>query len=74
MPLIYSFIAREPATVLAEYTSYHGNFKTVALECLEHLQPGAGHTMQHARSRMQRALCSCQLRHGACAVLASSAA
>eukprot|EP00878_Enallax_costatus_P037143 GHUV01041939.1.p1 GENE.GHUV01041939.1~~GHUV01041939.1.p1 ORF type:complete len:123 (+),score=26.50 GHUV01041939.1:317-685(+) len=39
MPLIYSFVARHPSTVLAEYTPYHGNFNTVALECLQHLQP-----------------------------------
>lgn len=40
MPLVYSFVARQPSTVLAEYTPFHGNFSTVALECLQHLQPG----------------------------------
>eukprot|EP00210_Caulerpa_lentillifera_P006138 g5865.t1 len=34
MPLIYSFVARG-MTVLAEYTTYSGNFKSVALECLQ---------------------------------------
>ncbi|KAF6254046.1 R-SNARE protein, VAMP72-family [Scenedesmus sp. NREL 46B-D3] len=38
MPLIYSFVARNDNTVLAEYSPYHGNFNTVALECLQHLQ------------------------------------
>lgn len=37
MPLIYSFVARG-TTVLAEYTSYNGNFNTVALECLQNLK------------------------------------
>lgn len=36
MPLIYSFVARGN-TVLAEYTTYSGNFKTVALECLQNV-------------------------------------
>lgn len=36
MPLIYSFVARG-STVLAEYTTYSGNFKTVALECLQNV-------------------------------------
>jgi vesicle-associated membrane protein 7 len=40
MPLIYSFVARDDKTVLAEYSPYHGNFNTVALECFQHLQPG----------------------------------
>lgn len=31
MPLIYSFVARGN-TVLADYTSYTGNFSTVALQ------------------------------------------
>jgi vesicle-associated membrane protein 7 len=34
MPLIYSFVARG-TTVLADYTSYTGNFSTVAVQCLE---------------------------------------
>ena len=34
MPLIYSFVARG-TTVLADYTSYSGNFSTVAIQCLE---------------------------------------
>lgn len=31
MPLIYSFVARG-TTVLADYTSFTGNFSTVALQ------------------------------------------
>eukprot|EP00775_Hariotina_reticulata_P008911 gene8911-9088_t len=38
MPLIYSFVAKAN-TVLAEYSPYHGNFKQLALECLERLDP-----------------------------------
>lgn len=34
MPLIYSFVARG-TTVLADYTSFTGNFATVAIQCLE---------------------------------------
>jgi len=34
MPLIYSFVARG-TIVLADYTSYSGNFSTVAIQCLE---------------------------------------
>lgn len=37
MPLIYSFVARG-TTVLAEYTSYSGNFNTVAIECLQNVK------------------------------------
>ncbi|KAK9830315.1 hypothetical protein WJX72_010959 [[Myrmecia] bisecta] len=33
MPLIYSFVARG-TTVLADYTSYTGNFRDVSLQCL----------------------------------------
>eukprot|EP00877_Chromochloris_zofingiensis_P007988 jgi/Chrzof1/3442/Cz12g25170.t1 len=40
MPLIYTFVARH-TTVLAEYTSYHGNFNTVALECLQNMKSPA---------------------------------
>ncbi len=32
--LVYSFVARG-TTVLADYTSYTGNFSTVAIQCLE---------------------------------------
>jgi hypothetical protein len=32
--LIYSFVARE-RSVLAEYSALAGNFRTVALECLQ---------------------------------------
>jgi len=39
MPLIYAFVA-QGTSVLAEYTPFHGNFNSVALECLQHLQPG----------------------------------
>jgi hypothetical protein len=39
MPLIYAFVA-QGTTVLAEYTPFHGNFNTVALEVLQHVQPG----------------------------------
>ena len=39
MPLIYSFVAHG-TSVLAEFTPYHGNFNSVALECLQRLQPG----------------------------------
>lgn len=34
MPLIYAFVARG-TTVLADYTSFTGNFSTVAIQCLE---------------------------------------
>ena len=34
MPLIYAFVSRG-TTVLADYTSYTGNFSTVAIQCLE---------------------------------------
>lgn len=34
MPLIYAFVARG-TTVLADYTSFTGNFATVAIQCLE---------------------------------------
>lgn len=34
MPLVYAFVARA-GTVLAEHAAYAGNFKTVALECLQ---------------------------------------
>eukprot|EP00891_Asterochloris_glomerata_P001061 jgi/Astpho2/1061/Aster-07445 len=34
MPLIYAFVARA-TTVLADYTSFTGNFSTVAIQCLE---------------------------------------
>jgi len=37
MTLIYSFVARG-TTVLAEYTAYSGNFKTVALDCLRNVE------------------------------------
>lgn len=39
MPLIYAFAAHG-TSVLAEYTPFHGNFNTVALDCLQHLQAG----------------------------------
>ena len=34
--LVYSFVARGN-TVLADYTSYTGNFATVAIQCLDKL-------------------------------------
>lgn len=34
MPLIYAFVARG-TTVLADFTSFTGNFATVAIQCLE---------------------------------------
>ena len=34
MPLIYAFVARQ-TTVLADYTSFTGNFATIAIQCLE---------------------------------------
>lgn len=37
--LIYSFVARG-TTVLAEYTSFTGNFSTIANQCLSKLPPG----------------------------------
>ena len=37
MPLIYSFVARD-TVILAEYTSYSGNFNTVAIECLQNIK------------------------------------
>lgn len=36
MPIIYSFVARD-TTILAEYTTYTGNFTTVAIECLQNV-------------------------------------
>lgn len=36
--LIYSFVAREGSTVLAEYSAIAGNFRAVALECLQNSQ------------------------------------
>ena len=38
MPLIYAFVSRG-TTVLADYTSYTGNFSTVAIQCLEKCPP-----------------------------------
>lgn len=37
MPLIYSFVARG-TTILAEHTSYQGNFSIVAIECLQNVR------------------------------------
>eukprot|EP00897_Mesotaenium_endlicherianum_P010603 jgi/Mesen1/9571/ME000065S08998 len=52
--LIYSFVARGHE-VLAEYTSFSGNFSTIAVQCLETLPPGnnkftfphGGHTLNY---------------------------
>jgi vesicle-associated membrane protein 7 len=58
MPLIYSFVSRGN-TVLADYTSYTGNFSTVALQALEKGAQGAnakftyscdGHTFNYLTS------------------------
>lgn len=58
MPLIYSFVSRGN-TVLADYTSYTGNFSTVALQALEKGAQGAnakftyscdGHTFNYLSS------------------------
>ncbi|CAN1298022.1 Vesicle-associated membrane protein 727 [Linum perenne] len=38
--LIYSFVARG-TVVLAEHTSYSGNFSTVAVQCLQKLPPNS---------------------------------
>jgi vesicle-associated membrane protein 72 len=40
MALIYAFVARAPATVLADYTTYSGNFATVAVTCLNNIPAG----------------------------------
>jgi hypothetical protein len=37
MPLIYSLVARGVA-ILAEYTSYHGNFNALAEDCLQKMK------------------------------------
>ncbi|WOL18544.1 vesicle-associated membrane protein [Canna indica] len=37
-PLIYSFVAKG-TVVLAEHTSFSGNFSTIAVQCLEKLPP-----------------------------------
>ncbi|CAI5474074.1 unnamed protein product [Closterium sp. Yama58-4] len=52
--LIYSFVARG-TVVLAEYTSFKGNFNTIALQCLEKMPqennkftfPHGGHTLNY---------------------------
>lgn len=52
--LIYSFVARG-TQVLAEYTSFSGNFSTIAVQCLETLPPDnnkftfphGGHTLNY---------------------------
>lgn len=58
MPLIYSFVARG-TTVLADYTSYTGNFSVVAIQALEKGGQGAntkftyscdGHTFNYLTS------------------------
>jgi hypothetical protein len=41
MPLIYGFVSRG-STVLADYTSYSGNFATVAVQCLEKVPKNDG--------------------------------
>ena len=37
MPLIYSLVARG-SVILAEYSSYHGNFNTLAEDCLQKMK------------------------------------
>ncbi|CAG9460138.1 unnamed protein product [Pedinophyceae sp. YPF-701] len=39
MPLIYAFVSRG-TDLLAEYTSYSGNFSAIAVKCVERLPPG----------------------------------
>ena len=36
--LLYSFVARDRTTVLAEYSALAGNFRAVAIECLQNSQ------------------------------------
>ncbi|KAJ3681551.1 hypothetical protein LUZ60_016040 [Juncus effusus] len=53
-PLIYSFVAKG-TTVLAEHTSFSGNFSTIAIQCLQKLPPNSnkftyscdGHTFNY---------------------------
>lgn len=39
-PLIYSFVAKG-TVVLAEHTSFSGNFSTIAVQCLQKLPPNS---------------------------------
>ena len=39
-PLIYSFVAKG-TVVLAEHTSFSGNFSTIAVQCLQRLPPNS---------------------------------
>lgn len=39
-PLIYSFVSKG-TVVLAEHTSFTGNFSTVAIQCLHKLPPNS---------------------------------
>ena len=43
MPLIYAFVARG-TTVLADYTSYSGNFAAIAVQCLDRVGAGGPRT------------------------------
>ncbi|KAJ6837388.1 vesicle-associated membrane protein 727-like [Iris pallida] len=53
-PLIYSFVAKG-TVVLAEHTSFSGNFSTIAIQCLQNLPPNTskftyscdGHTFNY---------------------------
>lgn len=50
MPLIYAFVARG-TTVLADYTSYSGNFATVAIQCLEKCPTDGGNKFTYTCDR-----------------------
>ncbi|EIE19250.1 R-SNARE protein, VAMP72-family [Coccomyxa subellipsoidea C-169] len=43
MPLIYAFVSRG-TTVLADYTTYTGNFATVAIQCLDKLNTSSANS------------------------------
>ncbi|KAJ6819535.1 vesicle-associated membrane protein 727-like [Iris pallida] len=57
-PLIYSFVAKG-TVVLAEHTSFSGNFSTIAVQCLQKLPPSSskftyscdGHTFNYLVDR-----------------------
>jgi hypothetical protein len=36
--LVYGFVARDPSAVLAEYSVIQGNFRSIAVECLQNMR------------------------------------
>jgi len=36
--LVYGFVARDPSSVLAEYSAIQGNFRSIAVECLQNVR------------------------------------